>query len=306
MFIALKKSMAASVLLTALALVSCNATTQQESVTGQTDVDASTANPEKLVVALLPDESVSTVIQNNQSLKEHLENELDKEVELFVSTDYSSMIEAMSRGRLDLAYFGPLSYVLAKTKSDIEPFAALMKDGETTYQAIIVTHAESGIDSLDDIADKVMAFGDPASTSSHLIPKSMLVERADLTAGEAYEEVFLGAHDAVAIAVQNQNADAGGLSKPIFEALVDKGVIDPATVIVLDESDPYPQYPWAMRSDLDPALKEQISSAFLDLQDETVLDPFNADGFGAIEDTDYDVLRQMTTLLGLDIEELAQ
>ncbi|MEM6436686.1 MAG: phosphate/phosphite/phosphonate ABC transporter substrate-binding protein [Cyanobacteria bacterium P01_D01_bin.115] len=306
MFIALKKSMATSVLLTALALVSCNATTQQESVTGQTDVDASKANPEKLVVALLPDESVSTVIQNNQSLKEHLENELDKEVELFVSTDYSSMIEAMSRGRLDLAYFGPLSYVLAKTKSDIEPFAALMKDGETTYQAIIVTHAESGIDSLDDVAGKVMAFGDPASTSSHLIPKSMLVERADLTAGEAYEEVFLGAHDAVAIAVQNQNADAGGLSQPIFEALVDKGVIDPETVIVLDESDPYPQYPWAMRSDLDPALKEQISSAFLDLQDETVLDPFNADGFGAIEDTDYDVLRQMTTLLGLDIEELAQ
>ena len=306
MFMALKKSMAASVLWAALALVGCNATTQQDSVTGQTDVDASKANPEKLVVALLPDESVSTVIQNNQGLKDHLENELDKEVELFVSADYSSMIEAMSRGRLDLAYFGPLSYVLAKTRSDIEPFAALMKDGETTYHAVIVTHAESGLDSLDDIAGKVMAFGDPASTSSHLIPKSMLVERADLTAGEAYEEVFLGAHDAVAIAVQNQNADAGGLSKPIFEALVDKGVIDPETVIVLDESDPYPQYPWAMRSDLDPALKDQISSAFLDLQDETVLEPFNADGFGAIEDADYDVLRQMTTLLGLEIEELAQ
>ncbi len=306
MFIALKKSMAASILLAALALVSCNATTQQNSATGQTEADASKADPEKLVVALLPDESVSTVIQNSQGLKEHLENELDKEVELFVSTDYSSMIEAMSRGRLDLAYFGPLSYVLAKTRSDIEPFAALMKDGETTYQAIIVTHAESGIDSLDEIAGKVMAFGDPASTSSHLIPKSMLVERVDLVAGEAYEEVFLGAHDAVAIAVQNQNADVGGLSKPIFETLVDKGVIDPETVIVLEESDPYPQYPWAMRSDLDPALKEKISSAFLDLQDETVLDAFNADGFGAIEDADYDVLRQMTTLLDLNIEELAQ
>ena len=62
----------------------------------------------------------------------------------------------------------------------------------------------------------------------------------------------------------------------------------------------------SMRSDLDPALKDQISSAFLDLQDETVLEPFNADGFGAIEDADYDVLRQMTTLLGLEIEELAQ
>ncbi len=304
MLMTLRKSTMASALVAALALVGCASATQQDSVT--TDGGSDKANPNKLVVALLPDESASTVIRNNQGLKEHLEEELDKEIELFVSTDYSSMIEAMSRGRLDLAYFGPLSYVLAKTKSDIEPFAAIMKDGETTYRAVIITHVDSGIDSLDDISGKVMAFGDPASTSSHLIPKTMLVERANLKAGEAYEEVFLGAHDAVAMAVQNQNAEAGGLSKPIFEALVDKGSIDPETVIVLDESNPYPQYPWAMRSDLDPDLKDNIRSAFLDVQDETVLVPFKADGFGAISDADYDVLREMTSLLDLNIEELAK
>lgn len=306
MLATLKKAIPASILLTILALAGCNSTTQQDSTTGQTDGDLSKANPSKLIVALLPDESASTVIQNNQALKEHLEEELNKEVELFVSTDYSSMIEAMSRGRLDLAYFGPLSYVLAKTKSDIEPFAALMKDGETTYRAVIITHVDSGIDSLNDISGKVMAFGDPASTSSHLIPKTMLADRANIKSGEAYEEVFLGAHDAVALAVQNQNADAGGLSKPIFEALVSTGTIDSKTVVVLDESDPYPQYPWAMRSDLDPELKEDIRSAFLDLQDEAVLAPFKAEGFGAIRDEDYDVLRDMTSLLGLNIEELAQ
>ncbi|MEM6433707.1 MAG: phosphate/phosphite/phosphonate ABC transporter substrate-binding protein [Cyanobacteria bacterium P01_D01_bin.115] len=306
MLMTLQKSFTTSLLLATVALVGCASTTPQDSATDSTNEDLAKANPDKLVVALLPDESASTVIQNNQGLKEHLEDELDKEIELFVSTDYSSMIEAMSRGRLDLAYFGPLSYVLAKTQGDIEPFAALMKNGETTYRAVIVTHVDSGIDSLDEISGKVMAFGDQASTSSHLIPKTMLMERANLEAGEAYEEAFLGAHDAVAIAVQNQNADAGGLSQPIFEALVEKGVIDPATVIVLDESNPYPQYPWAMRSDLDPDLKNSIRSAFLDLQDEAVLAPFKADGFGAITDADYDVLRDMTTLLGLDIDELAK
>ena len=68
-------------------------------------------DPDMLKVALLPDENAGTVIKNNQPLKEYLETTLGKKVELIVTTDYSSMIEAMRHGRLDLAYFGPLSYV---------------------------------------------------------------------------------------------------------------------------------------------------------------------------------------------------
>ena len=80
---------------------------------------ATDADPETLKVALLPDESASTVIKNNQALKQYLEEKLGKKIELVVTTDYSSMIEAMRHGRIDIAYFGPLSYVLAKSKSDI-------------------------------------------------------------------------------------------------------------------------------------------------------------------------------------------
>ena len=151
---------------------------------------------------------------------------------MFVSTDYSSMIEVASKGRLDLAYFGPLSYVLAKTKSNIEPFAALEKDGKNTYQALVIGNAESGIDSYEKIEGKIMVYGDQASTSSHLIPKSMLKEKG-LKAGENYEEVFVGAHDAVAVAVANGKAEAGGLSKPIFMGLIEKGTIDKNKVIVI-------------------------------------------------------------------------
>ena len=75
----------------------------------------------------------------------------------------------------------------------------------------------------------------PASTSSHLIPKSMLLDKG-LVAKKNYNEHFVGSHDAVAIAVQNGNAQAGGLSKPIFESLVERGIIDPAKVKVIAES----------------------------------------------------------------------
>ncbi|MEM7795024.1 MAG: phosphate/phosphite/phosphonate ABC transporter substrate-binding protein [Cyanobacteria bacterium P01_C01_bin.118] len=278
-----------------ITLVGCSGAAPQETA----------ANPSKLVVALLPDEDAATVVQDNQGLTDYLEKTLDKEIELVVTTDYSSMIEAASNGRLDLAYFGPLSYVLAKTKSDLEPFAARIKGGSATYTSLIIGNVEAGIDEFADIEGQTVALGDPASTSSRLFPELTLAD-AGLKSGENYEAVFLGAHDAVALAVQNGNAQAGGLSRPIFESLVDKGTVDADKVTIIAESDAIPQYPWTMRSDLDPELKEEIRSAFLGLEDETVLKPFKADGFAAMKDQDYDGIRKAGEVLGLDLGEFVQ
>ncbi|AEB84363.1 phosphate/phosphite/phosphonate ABC transporter substrate-binding protein [Cupriavidus pauculus] len=263
---------------------------------------SSNPDPETLKVALLPDENASTVIKYNKPLEIYLEKELGKKIELVVTTDYSSMIEAMRHGRIDMAYFGPLSYVLAKQKSDIEPFAAMKQKGGTTYQSVLIANTGAGIAKISDIVNKNVAYGDKASTSSHLIPKSILAENG-LKAGENYREHFAGAHDAVAMAVQNGHAQAGGLSKPIFESLVQRGLVDPNKVKVLAESKPYPQYPWTMRSNLKPELKEKIRAAFLNLKDPEVLKPFKADGFGPISDKDYDVVRSLGTLLKLDLSK---
>lgn len=263
---------------------------------------SSNPDPETLKVALLPDENASTVIKYNKPLEIYLEKELGKKIDLVVTTDYSSMIEAMRHGRIDMAYFGPLSYVLAKQKSDIEPFAAMKQKGSTTYQSVLIANTGAGIAKISDIVNKNVAYGDKASTSSHLIPKSILAENG-LKAGENYREHFAGAHDAVAMAVQNGHAQAGGLSKPIFESLVQRGLVDPNKVKVLAESKPYPQYPWTMRSNLKPELKEKIRAAFLNLKDPEVLKPFKADGFGPISDKDYDVVRSLGTLLKLDLSK---
>ena len=259
---------------------------------------AADADPDVLRVALLPDENAATIIKDNEPLKAYLEKTLNKDIELVVTTDYSSMIEAMRFGRLELAYFGPLSYTLAKSKSDIEAFAARMKGGETTYQAVVIGNIEQGIAKIEDAAGKDVAYGDTASTSSHLIPKSMLRAQG-LTEGQHYREHFTGAHDAVALAVQKGNAAVGGLSKPIFESLVERDIISLDKVRVLAESEPFPQYPWTMRSDLDTRLKDEIRTAFYALKDASILKPFKAEGFAPIDDKDYDVVRELQTALGL-------
>ena len=122
-------------------------------------------------VALLPDENASKIIQDNDGLKAYLERRLTRKVELHVLTSYAAMIEATRNGRIDLALFGPLSYCMARTRPPIEPFAAKVKDGPTTYRSVVIADAGSGIAKPEDIRGKRMAYGDQASTSSHLIPK---------------------------------------------------------------------------------------------------------------------------------------
>lgn len=264
---------------------------------------AAEADPDILKVALLPDESASELIKRNEPLKQLLTEKLDKKIELVVTTDYSSMIEAMRFGRIDLAYFGPLSYVLAKTKADIEPFAAMVTGGKPTYRAVVIANAESGVSSLADIKGKKMAFGDRASTSSHLIPKTMLAQ-AGLKHDRDYSQHFLGSHDAVAVNVANGNAQAGGLSEEIFKHVTERKLIDAGKVKVLGYSSEFPQYPWTMCSDLAPELKDRIRRVFIGIDDPEVLKNFKAEGFAPVTDKDYDVIREMGALLGLDLAKM--
>lgn len=258
----------------------------------------SESNPETLKVALLPDEDASAIIKQNAGFKAYLEKSLHRKIELIVTTDYSSMIEAMRRSRIDLGYFGPLSYVMAKSRSDIEAFAAKTKNGSATYHAVVIGNVAAGVNSIEDIKGKDVAYGDQASTSSHMIPKSMLVAHG-LKWGVDYKEHFVGAHDAVAKAVQRGTAQAGGLSQPIFESMVKKGLIDPAKVKVLEVSKAFPQYPWAMRSNLDAKLKIDVKKAFYALNDKGILKALKAESMVPITDHDYDVVRDLKKDLGL-------
>lgn len=262
-------------------------------------------DPARLRVALLPDENAGTIIQNAQPLKQYLERTLKKEIELVVTTDYSSMIEAMRFGRIEIAYFGPFSYVLAKSRApEIEPFAVGVERGSPTYQSVLIATAGGPVSRLEDVRGKPFGFGDQASTSSHLAPRAHLLRKVGLDGDRDYRPVHLGTHDGVARAVQAGQVPAGALSKPIFDSLVQRGTIDAAKVVQLDLSAPIPNYPIVMQGNLAPALKQAIRSAFLDAKDKEVLRSFRVEGFAATDDKAYDVLRETATILKLDLAKM--
>jgi phosphonate transport system substrate-binding protein len=259
-------------------------------------------DPARLRVALLPDENASSIIQNAQPLKQYLEQTLKKDIELVVTTDYSSMIEAMRFGRIEVAYFGPFSYVLAKSRAPaIEPFAVGVERGSPTYQSVLIATAGGPVKTLEDIRGKAFGFGDQASTSSHLAPRAHLMRKARLDGERDYRVVHLGTHDAVARAVQAGQVPAGALSKPILDNLIKRGTIDPTKIVELDLSAPIPNYPIVMQGNLAPSLKQGIRDAFLGIKDKEVLKAFRVEAFAPTTDEAYNVLRETATVLKLDL-----
>ncbi len=261
-------------------------------------------DPQVLRVALLPDQDPLTVIWVNKPLAAYLEERLGRPVELIVPDDYDAVIQAMTDGEVELAYFGPAAYTMARERAaageagfGVEPFAARLRDGAATYESVIIAGAGTDFQEIADMegADITIAYGDPASTSSHLAPKFTLM-RAGVTDPEDYETVHLGKHDLVAAAVAAGEHPAGALSRPILERLIRTGELDAAKIRVLGYSDPLPQYPWALRDDLAQALQAELRESFYrlqhgDPQSEAVLRPFGAEGFAAMGDEDYEIIR---------------
>lgn len=255
-----------------------------------------------LRVGLIPNENHEEMLTINEPLKLHLEKALDMKVELFVAADYVGVIEAMNAGKLDIAYYGPLTYVLAKDKTGAIPLVKALVKGEPTYHSVIITRKDSGIEAVEDLRGKTFAFGDPASTSSHLMPNAMLREKGIIPETDL-EMQFTGGHDAVALTVFNGQAVAGALNENNYRALIAKGVINEDELTVLLKSEPIPEYPWAARKDLDPKLIASLIDIFVGITDEAILAPQLATGFVAAADEDYDVIRNIVDILGIDLED---
>jgi len=81
-------------------------------------------------------------------------------VEVYVATGYNAEIEAMRNGKLEVAEFGPLGYVLAHQVAKAEAVAAFgnAQNKPVTYWASVVTYPSSGLRRSPTFADIPLRF----------------------------------------------------------------------------------------------------------------------------------------------------
>jgi len=245
--------------------------------------------PQTLRVGLLPGESAPEIIRQNEALRAYLERELGIPVELIVGVDYATTGEALRFGRIDIAYLGPVTFVLQRRKAGLEPFARPEHEHGPTFKALLIA-PKGTVSGPGELRGRQVAFGDPASTSGHWVPRHMLLQEG-LVAGADYKPVFLGSHDAVAKAVERGNAAAGGLSEPIFKRLLAEGKIDGSRIEVVGVSQDIPEYSWVFREGLDEPFRQRVQKAFMEVTDPDVLKTTRSVRFIAAGSADYDIVR---------------
>lgn len=276
--------------------------TEEEETTEEASADAFT-------IGVIPAQTEGEMAGAMESLQAVLNEAIEQEVSLEVYPDYNGVVEALNYDQIDMAYLGPLTYVIAHAEGGAEAVITQLVDGEPFYHSYIITQADSELESIDDLVANAseldFAFGDPSSTSGALIPSIELQEQGVY---ESENETdfnsirFTGSHDATALAVQNGQVDAGAIDSAIYNQLVESGAIDGEQLKVIWESEPLFQYPWAVHPDVEEETVEQLKEAFLAIEDEEILNAFGASGFTEATNEDYESIRQAAIAEGL-IEE---
>ncbi len=201
-----------------------------------------------------------------------LEKELGCPVELTIVEDYSAEVLAMENGKLDIAQFGPLGLVFASTRAGAEPVASFGDaEGElTTYKSGIWVPKDSAVQGLADLKGKSLALSEPGSTSGDALPRFALADEAKLDAKKDVKLEYAGGHPEALLALTNGKVDAAEINTQQLATSTGEGQFDESKFRRVWESDPIPNDPITIAKDLDPAFKEKVKDALLDLPKEDV------------------------------------
>jgi len=262
--------------------------------------------PQVLTIGLIPAEDSQAMIESSRQVLDALQQQLGIPVKPFVATDYNGVIEALRAKKLDVAYLGPFSYVLASSVANVEAFsvAVTKKTGQSAYKSVILARKDSGLRSVAELKGRNFAFVDPSSASGHLFPKAGL-QQTGLDPDSYFGRVlFSGSHDASILAVANKKVDAAAVADRIFASAVAKGTVRQDDFVVLWSSKPIPESPMVWRKDLDPALKDKLAKALANLKDVKWGDQGVLNGFQPTSDAAYDVVRDTAKVLKLDLRSM--
>ena len=205
-----------------------------------------------------------------------------------VGQTYASVIEAICGDVVEIAWFGPASYLPAKERGCAELLAVDVHHGASTYFSGIFTARDSGITTVADLAGKDVAFGDANSTSSFVYPVAMIVAAGLDPVTDLGAIRMTGSHANSLKALAEGQVDAAAASFDSFERALNEGVLDPALFVAIVKSDPIPNPPLAMSTGLPDEVKAALRNAFNTVHEAPGVSPEMIRGYGGKQVDRYD------------------
>ncbi|KMP11826.1 hypothetical protein UZ36_02975 [Candidatus Nitromaritima sp. SCGC AAA799-C22] len=205
-------------------------------------------------------------------------------IKLRIFPSYEKAVDEIVEGTLDIARFGPASYIGAKARnSNIRLLVVEHKNGLKRFKGFLFSTQDTPIRSIQDLKGKSIAFGNRNSTFTYLFMAELV--KANIKAGDLERYSFLGRHDKVALAVANHNYDVGVVKENTFYKFSKSKKLK-----IISEISNITK-PWLVREGFPEKYYALLQSALIKLQDKTVLKNLGQDGFLLVSDEDYDYVR---------------
>ena len=257
-------------------------------------------DPDTLIFAYTPVEDPAVYKTAWADFLVHLEKETGKKVVFFPVQSNAAQIEAMRSGRLHIAGFNTGSNPLAVNCAGFSPFTIMAsEDGSFGYEMEILTYPGSGIEKVEDIKGKQLAFTSPTSNSGFKAPSAILKSDFDLLPDRDFEPVYSGKHDNSVLGVANKDYPAASIANSVLARMLQRGVVTKDQLISIYKSQTFPTTGYGVVYNLKPELQDKIRNAFFNFEWEgsSLKEEFEKNGEGQFLEMNYkdfwDVIRKI-------------
>ena len=266
-----------------------------------------------LNVQFVPTNNDGSMEAKTGPFADYLSEKLGMDVNVTLATDYSTIVEAMASGKVDLGIMPPAAYVQARNLDAAEAILSsqLVKydedteepiEGEytSTFKGEVLVKADSDMESLEDLKGKKIATLSPNSASGYIYP---VAEMKDLGIDPLTDCTLTTVNDIPSeiTAVLNGQQDAcfvfQGARYVFASKFSDYDLFKDLKVLYLTEGD-IPNDAIAVQPSMDDELKDKIKEVFLNMADDEegkdAMSLWGHTGYGEADEAAYDTIEEYT------------
>ena len=275
--------------------------------------DSAPSKPTRLEVQFVPTNNDGSMEAKAKPFAEYLTKRLGVETNVTLATDYTTIVEAMASGKVDLGIMPPAAYLQARNEgcakailtSELQSYddeTGLPVEGELSgsFKGEVLVRSDSGMKELADLKGKKIATLSPNSASGYIYP---VAEMRDEGIDPTVDCTLTTVNDIPSemTAVMNGQQDAcfvfEGARNVFGKAFEGKDLFSELSVLYLTEGD-IPNDAIAVRPELDEELVDTIKETFLQMKDDAegadAMSMWGHLGYTEAEESVYDTIEEYT------------
>jgi phosphonate transport system substrate-binding protein len=256
---------------------------------------SSTKAADTFVFTAIPDEDQAKLRKRFDKIAVYLTKKLGVTTKYIPVKSYGAAVTAFRNDQVQLAWFGGLSGVRARTL--VKGSQAIAQGAEdVAFFSFFIAHSSTGLKKSKEFpkgaAGKTFTFGSKGSTSGRLIPEFHIREAFGKGPAEVFSKVgFSGNHTKTLQLVQSGAYQVGSINQKVWKKELKAGNIDTNKVSIIWRTPPYPNYQWSIRGDVEKKFGngfiKKVTTTLLNLKDKDLLASFPRSSFVPAKNSDY-------------------